>query len=174
MPSETKQEIMADFRRHKIDVLVATVVIEVGVDVPNATIMVVEGADRFGLAQLHQLRGRIGRGEAKSFCFLFADGESEVVRQRLEAMTRTNDGFMIAEEDLRLRGPGELFSTRQHGMPDLKIANIVEDFDLLSMARRDAVEMVRNDPMLKQPEHRNIRDALISRFGESLGLADIG
>jgi ATP-dependent DNA helicase RecG len=173
MPSERKQKIMSDFRRGNIDVLVSTVVIEVGVDVPNATIMVIEGADRFGLAQLHQLRGRIGRGEAKSYCFLFAETESEVARERLEIMTRSNDGFEIAEYDLRLRGPGEFFSTRQHGLPDLKIANIIDDYELLVMARKNAFELVSQDPMLERPEHRNIRRAMLAKFGDSLGLGDI-
>jgi ATP-dependent DNA helicase RecG len=180
MSSETKQRIMAEFRKGKIDALVATVVIEVGVDIPNATIMVIEGADRFGLAQLHQLRGRIGRGTDKSFCFLFADieksdsdAEDEVAKSRLEMMERSNDGFEIAEHDLKLRGPGELFSTRQHGLPDLKIANIIEDYDLLVMARRSAFELVSADPMLTSPLRRNIRQALLTKFGDSLGLADV-
>ncbi len=173
MSSEKKQQIMTEFRRGKIDVLVATVVIEVGVDVPNATIMVIEGADRFGLAQLHQLRGRIGRGTDKSFCFLFADIDNEAAKSRLEMMERSNDGFEIAEHDLKLRGPGELFSTRQHGLPDLKIANIIEDYDLLVMARRSAFELVTQDALLTGPTHRNIRQALITKFGDSLGLADV-
>jgi ATP-dependent DNA helicase RecG len=173
MPFVAKQQIMGEFRKGKIDVLVSTVVIEVGVDVPNATIMVVEGADRFGLAQLHQLRGRIGRAEAKSYCFLFGQTDSEVAKSRLEVMTRCNDGFKIAEHDLRLRGPGELFSTRQHGLPDLKIANIIDDFDLLAMARRNAFELVSQDPMLRKAEHKNIRQALLAKFGNSLGLVDV-
>jgi len=173
MPSADKQRIMSEFRKGKIGVLVSTVVVEVGVDVPNATIMVIEGADRFGLAQLHQLRGRIGRSEAKSYCFLFAETENETATSRLEIMTRSNDGFEIAEHDLRLRGPGEMFSTRQHGLPDLKIANIVDDFDLLVMARRNAFELVAQDPMLVSAEHRNIRRALLAKFGEALGLGDI-
>ncbi|HUU18389.1 MAG TPA: ATP-dependent DNA helicase RecG [Sedimentisphaerales bacterium] len=173
MPSAQKQQTMSGFRRGKINALVSTIVVEVGVDVPNATIMVIEGADRFGLAQLHQLRGRIGRGEAKSYCLLFAETDNETAKGRLEVMTRSNDGFEIAEHDLRLRGPGEMFSTRQHGLPDLKIANIVNDFDLLVMARKNAFELVSQDPMLTKAENRNIRQALLAKFGDALGLADV-
>jgi ATP-dependent DNA helicase RecG len=173
MPSAQKQQTMSGFRRGKINALVSTIVVEVGVDVPNATIMVIEGADRFGLAQLHQLRGRIGRGEAKSYCLLFAETDNEIAKGRLEVMTRSNDGFEIAEHDLRLRGPGEMFSTRQHGLPDLKIANIVDDFDLLVMARKNAFELVSQDPMLTKAENRNIRQALLAKFGDALGLADV-
>ncbi len=173
MPSAKKQGIMAEFRKRKIDVLVSTVLIEVGIDVPNATIMVIEGADRFGMAQLHQLRGRIGRGSSRSYCFLFAETENELAGSRLEVMTRSNNGFEIAEHDLRLRGPGELFSTRQHGLPDLKIANIIDDYELLVMARKNAFELVRSDPMLTKSEHTNIRRALLTKFGDSIGLADV-
>ena len=154
MPSAQKQQTMSGFRKGKTNALVSTVVVEVGVDVPNATIMVVEGADRFGLAQLHQLRG-------------------QTAKSRLEVMIRSNDGFEIAEHDLRLRGPGEMFSTRQHGLPDLKIANIVDDFDLLVMARKNAFELVSKDPMLTKAENRNIRQALLAKFGDALGLADV-
>ena len=173
MPSTKKQRIMDEFRRGRIDALVSTVVIEVGVDVPNATIMVIEQAERFGLAQLHQLRGRVGRGESKSYCFLFAETESEPGRSRLEVMIRSSDGFEIAEYDLRLRGPGELFSTRQHGLPDLKIANIIDDYELLIMARKNAFELVESDPMLRKPDNTGIRRALLAKFGESLGLGDV-
>ncbi len=173
MSSAEKQEIMAGFRKGRIDVLVSTVVIEVGVDVPNATIMVIEAADRFGLAQLHQLRGRIGRGESKSYCLLFAETDNEVAKSRLDVMTRTTDGFEIAEEDLRIRGPGELFSARQHGLPDMKIANIVDDYELLVIARRHAFQVISTDPALTQPGHRDIRRTLIAKFGDSLGFADV-
>jgi ATP-dependent DNA helicase RecG len=173
MPSDKKAKIMDEFRRGKIDILVSTVVIEVGVDVPNATIMVVEEADRFGLAQLHQLRGRIGRGQAKSHCFLFAETQGGTAESRLNIMTRSNDGFEIAEYDLKIRGPGELFSTRQHGLPDLKIANIVDDYDILVTARKNAFKLAEDDPMLIQPSHRNIRKALLAKFGDSLGLAGV-
>ncbi|MHC4858320.1 MAG: ATP-dependent DNA helicase RecG, partial [Planctomycetota bacterium] len=174
MSSDEKTKTMADFRAGYIDVLVSTVVIEVGVDVPNATIMVVENANRFGLAQLHQLRGRIGRGQSKSYCLLFAETEDETAISRLEIMTRSRDGFEIAEHDLKLRGPGELFSARQHGLPDLKIANIVEDFELLNLARRDAFSVIADDPTLTQPDHSILRQEIIHRFGDKLGLVDVG
>ncbi|OQY06715.1 MAG: hypothetical protein B6I25_03325 [Planctomycetales bacterium 4572_13] len=174
MSSDEKTKTMSDFRAGKIDVLVSTVVIEVGVDIPNATMMVIENANRFGLAQLHQLRGRIGRGQSKSYCFLFAETEDEVAISRLNIMTRSRDGFEIAEHDLKLRGPGELFSTRQHGLPDLKIANIVEDFELLNLARRDAFSLIENDPTLTQPAHSTLRTEIIRRFGDKLGLVDVG
>jgi ATP-dependent DNA helicase RecG len=173
MKSAEKQRVMDEFRKGKIDVLVSTVVVEVGVDVPNASIMVIEGADHFGLAQLHQLRGRIGRGQAKSFCLLFSETDNETATSRLEIMTRSNDGFEIAEQDLKIRGPGEIFSARQHGLPDLKIANIIDDYELLLMARKHAFGVVETDPMLQNVNNKNIRTALLKKFGDALGLVDI-
>jgi ATP-dependent DNA helicase RecG len=174
LSSADKQKIMNDFRKGKIHCLVSTVLIEVGIDVPNATIMVIEGADRFGLAQLHQLRGRIARSSSRAYCLLVAQSQSETAESRLEIMKRSNDGFEIAEHDLKIRGPGELLSTRQHGLPDLKIANIIDDFDLLGLARKDAFELVENDPKLTCAEHKNIRAELIRKFADSLSLVDVG
>ena len=134
---------MRRFQRGELDVLVSTTVIEVGVDVPNATVMVIEHAERFGLAQLHQLRGRVGRGSAKSYCILMTGGKvSPEAEQRLDAMVRTQDGFELAELDLQLRGPGEFFGTRQAGLPDFRIANLVRDRELLELAKREASAFV--------------------------------
>ena len=173
MKQQEKESVMDNFRKGKIDVLVSTVVVEVGVDVPNATIMVIENANRFGLAQLHQLRGRIGRGQSNSYFLLFAETDDETAVSRLDIMTKSNDGFEIAEHDLKLRGPGEMFSTRQHGMPDLKLANIIDDFELLNLARINAFKLIESDPRLTNPKHQNIRQSLINKFGNKLGLVDI-
>jgi ATP-dependent DNA helicase RecG len=148
-------------------ILVSTTVVEVGVDNPNATVMVIEGAERFGLAQLHQLRGRVGRGRDQSYCFLLSDTDSAEGRARLRAMERTNDGFEIAEQDLKNRGPGDLLSTRQHGLPDLKIAGLVEDYNLLVEAREEAREMVAKGPL---PPGMQVE--LERRFGDNLLLGD--
>ncbi|MBI9018904.1 MAG: ATP-dependent DNA helicase RecG [Phycisphaerae bacterium] len=169
-----KKQTMDDFRNHKIDILVSTVVIEVGVDVPNATIMVIENADRFGLAQLHQLRGRIGRGSKQSFCLLFGESKTPQAQQRLDVMVKTCDGFKIAEEDLKIRGPGEFFGTAQHGLPELKVASLIDDYELLLLARKDAFQMATDDPQLKNRENQPIREALIRKFGSNLVLANIG
>jgi ATP-dependent DNA helicase RecG len=145
MKSEEKEQVMEAFRRGDLQILVSTTVIEVGVDVPNATIMVIEHAERFGLSQLHQLRGRIGRGAEKSTCLLIAPKRvTEDARERLETMVATNDGFAIAEADLRLRGPGEFFGTRQHGSLGFHIANPLRDRELLELARREAFSLLEN------------------------------
>jgi ATP-dependent DNA helicase RecG len=143
LDSELKEQVMQMFQRGELQILVATTVIEVGVDVPNATVMVIEHAERFGLAQLHQLRGRIGRGAAKSHCILMTGGKvSEEGQRRLDAMVKTNDGFQIAELDLELRGPGEFFGTRQAGMPSFRVANLIRDAQLLEAAKREAAAVL--------------------------------
>jgi ATP-dependent DNA helicase RecG len=172
-PAE-KDAVMDAFRQGDIRVLVSTVVIEVGVDVPNATVMMVEHAERFGLAQLHQLRGRVGRGAEKSYCLLIGDPQTEVAERRLAVLEETTDGFRIAEEDLRLRGPGEFFGTRQHGMPELVLGNVVEDYDLLRLARREAFEWIGRDPDLRSPDSRAVRRALAKRFRDTIGLIEVG
>ena len=148
MPSQDKEMAMATFREGETDVLVSTTVIEVGIDVPNATVMVIEDAHRFGLSQLHQLRGRVGRGRHPGSCILLADPTTDDGEQRLAAMVETTDGFRLAEEDLRIRGQGTVFGTRQSGVKDLKLADILADFDLLMLARRDAFGLVETDPGL--------------------------
>jgi len=173
MKPEEKDEVMDRFRRGQIHVLVSTLVIEVGVDVPNATVMMIEHAERFGLAQLHQLRGRIGRGAEKSTCLLLADPQTEEARRRIDIMCETTDGFRIAEEDLRLRGPGEFFGTRQHGMPELVLGNVVEDYDLLRLARNEAFEWITKDPALAAPESQPVKRALVKRFKDTLRLIEV-
>jgi len=163
-----KQARMEAFRGGWSHVLISTTVIEVGVDVPNATVMLVENAERFGLAQLHQLRGRIGRGDHASFCFLVDDSKSDNLdaRQRVDAMARTTDGFALADEDLRLRGEGTLFDTKQSGMPDLKLARLAEDLDLVRRARARAFAMIGGDPGLEN--HPDLLRELRSRFERSI------
>jgi ATP-dependent DNA helicase RecG len=175
LPFETKDAVMRAFKAGEIDVLVATTVIEVGIDVPNASVMLVEHAERFGLAQLHQLRGRVGRGAARSFCILLAsDPMSDDARQRLDAMVRTQDGFRLAEVDLEIRGPGEFFGTRQSGLPEFRTAGLVTHAPLLEEARQDAAQVLARDPGLRLLEHRALREALIARWRERLELASIG
>ncbi len=173
MPSHEKEAGMDAFRAGELDILVATVVIEVGVDVPNATCMVIEDAERFGLAQLHQLRGRVGRGEHQSYCVLLADPKNEDGIQRLEVMTRTTDGFVIAEEDLKLRGPGEFLGTKQSGILRLRIANIIGDAVILQEARTDAFRLIEQDPDLSRPEHQGLSADLRKRYADLL-LAAVG
>ena len=156
MPPREKDEVMVAFRAHEFDILVATAVIEVGIDVPNATTMLIEGAERFGLAQLHQFRGRVGRGIHQSYCILVSDKENDVTKQRLEAMEETRDGFRLAEIDLELRGPGEFFGTRQSGTPDLKVAQLA-DTRLLHAANLEARAILTDDPKLERPEHAALK-----------------
>ena len=155
---------MAAFAAGESDILVSTTVIEVGVDVPNANTMVVENAERFGLSQLHQLRGRVGRGSAQSYCILMSDNQNEETRQRLKVMTKTNDGFKISEEDLRLRGPGDFFGQRQHGLPAMKIADLSCDMRLLDEAQKAAKELLQDDPMLEKAEHAPLRRRIDELF----------
>lgn len=173
MDSKEKDKIMAKFKRGDIDVLVSTVVIEVGLDVPNATVMLVENAERFGLAQLHQLRGRIGRGGHESFCILLADPKTEESAKRLKSIEDTLDGFEIAETDLELRGPGEFFGTKQHGLPEIRFGNILKDFAIMEDARREAFDLVARDPKLSEERHRELRPALRARFKNNLDLIKV-
>jgi ATP-dependent DNA helicase RecG len=156
MQPREKDETMVAFRNHEYDILVATAVIEVGIDVPNATTMLIEGAERFGLAQLHQFRGRVGRGLHQSYCILVSDKENEVTKQRLEAMEATRDGFKLAEIDLQVRGPGEFFGTRQSGTPDLKVAQLA-DTRLLHAANLEARNILADDPKLEKAEHAQLK-----------------
>jgi ATP-dependent DNA helicase RecG len=170
-PAE-KEAVMDAFRAGELDILVSTTVIEVGVDVPNAAVIVIEDADRFGLAQLHQLRGRVGRSEHQSYCVLIADPKSEEGQRRMEIMTRTNNGFLIAEEDLRIRGPGEIYGTRQSGMPSFRVADLVKDMRLLEVARQEAFRLLERDPELARPEHTALREA-VERFRHRFAIATV-
>lgn len=170
MKQVDKDSIMESFAKGDIDVLVSTVVIEVGIDVGNATVMVIENSERFGLAQLHQLRGRVGRSSHQSYCILISDSESQVSQKRNEIMCSTEDGFVIAEEDLKLRGPGELFGTRQHGLPELNISDLVRNVDVLDKVKDVAKEIIKTDPKLKNPEHQELMKRVKKMFGEGISL----
>jgi len=176
MKAEEKQSVMGAFRRGELKVLVATTVIEVGVDVPNATVMVVEHAERFGLSQLHQLRGRVGRGAEKSQCLLLAQLRQAGVdaRERLDALCRTQDGFELARVVLKLRGPGELLGTRQSGQALLEVADLYRDEAILDEAREEAFALVDADPDLTAAEHRAAARALATRWAGRLSLAQVG
>ena len=159
-----KEAVMTEFKEGRTDILVCTTVIEVGVDVPNAVIMIIENSDRFGLSQLHQLRGRVGRGKEKSYCILITDNHSDEARARLKIISSLSDGFKISEEDLKMRGPGDFFGHRQHGLPDLKIADIVSDIDMLHLTQDIAQKIIENDDRLIKPEHDGIRSEVMRLF----------
>ncbi|MFH2138799.1 MAG: ATP-dependent DNA helicase RecG [Candidatus Omnitrophota bacterium] len=164
MKNNEKKQVMDRFKKGEIDILVATTVIEVGIDVPNASIMLIEHAERFGLSQLHQLRGRVGRGQKKAYCILLSEAKTEESNKRLTAMTKTTDGFKIAEYDLLIRGPGEFFGTRQHGMPELRIGNIITDMDILQQTRKEAFAYLDNNPDFSGPAGLLIKEELIDSF----------
>jgi ATP-dependent DNA helicase RecG len=165
---------MKDFKEGIINILVSTTVIEVGIDVPNASVMMIEHAERFGLAQLHQLRGRVGRGQYQSYCLLMAEYPlSDDAKRRLDIMVKTNNGFDIADEDLNIRGPGEFFGTRQSGLPELKNTNILRDVKILEAARREAFDLIKKDPLLSMPEHICLRIVLKQKWLEKLEMGTI-
>lgn len=166
-PSE-KDETMKKFKNKELDILVSTTVIEVGVNVPNATLMIIENAERFGLAQLHQLRGRVGRGSHKSYCILIYSSKSEVCSQRMSIMEETTDGFKISEKDLEIRGPGEFFGTRQHGLPELKVANIFKHMKILKIAQQEARYIISEDPKLNNYENEKIKKEILKKFENRL------
>jgi ATP-dependent DNA helicase RecG len=174
LKKEERQKIMAAFKNGEIDVLVATTVIEVGIDVPNATVMLIEHAERFGLAQLHQLRGRVGRGKQASICLLICSHAlTDDGKARLSAIVKSRDGFSIAEEDLRIRGPGDFTGTRQSGMPLLRAGNLLRDIKLLELSRREAIDLIEKDPKLEAPEHIKLKDALHHTFGNQTNLMKV-
>ena len=164
MKADEKERIMKDFAENKIQILISTTVIEVGINVPNATIMLIENAERFGLSQLHQLRGHVGRGKYQSYCILVTDSKSEVTKERMKVLKKTNDGFEISETDLKLRGPGEFFGTRQHGVPQLKIANLYKDADILSQAQAAAKELNRNENWQKDDRYKPLKERINMLF----------
>src|SRR5699024_8912725 len=164
MKVSDKDNIMNLFKNNEIDILVSTTVIEVGVDVPNSNIMMVYNAERFGLAQLHQLRGRVGRGEYQSYCILINSSNGKIARERMRILQNSSDGFVISEKDLELRGPGEFFGTKQHGLPELKIANLFKDMEILKLAQKEAIDLIKRDPRLTKPENENIRNKIQMLF----------
>jgi ATP-dependent DNA helicase RecG len=172
-PSE-KNEAMRKFKNKEYDVLISTTVIEVGIDVPNATVMIIQNADRFGLSALHQLRGRIGRGKKQSYCFLVGGVTGENSHLRLDIMTKTNDGFKIAEEDLKMRGPGELMGTVQHGFPEFKAGDIIKDSDIIEFAKMSAKNLIGADPKLQSPKNQTLKKLIALRFAEKFKLINVG
>jgi len=174
MHPKEKDEAMKRFKKGNIDILVSTVVIEVGIDVSNASVMIIENAERFGLAQLHQLRGRIGRGKYNSYCILLSEPTTEDAKKRLNALKETVDGFAIAEEDLEIRGPGEFFGVRQHGLPEIRFGNIVTDMEIMEQARKEAFDLIAADPELSAPENRLLKQNLHRRFKGTIDLIHVG
>jgi ATP-dependent DNA helicase RecG len=174
MKSDEKEQVMMKFLNREFDILITTTIIEVGIDVANACLMVIEHSERFGLATLHQLRGRVGRGTEQSLCILLGQTKTEEAKMRTQIMLETNDGFRIAEEDLRLRGGGEFFGTQQHGLPEFKIGNIVFDHRELELARQAAFHLISRDPILTLPENGVIKQKFREKFKEKFGLASVG
>jgi ATP-dependent DNA helicase RecG len=174
LKQDEQERVMLEFRNKKLNLLVATTVLEVGIDIPNATCMIIEHAERFGLSQLHQLRGRIGRGPDESFCFLISDAQTEEASRRLKAMVKYNDGFLIAEEDLKIRGPGDFFGLRQHGLTEMKIANPLTQMQLLKLARDEALKLIKVDPDLSLKQHSLLKNRLLQRFPEYEKLMVVG
>jgi ATP-dependent DNA helicase RecG len=165
---------MLDFKAGKIDILVATTVIEVGIDVPNATVMIIEHGERFGLAQSHQLRGRVGRGSHLSYCILIAYYPlSDEAKARLKAMLKSTDGFVIAEEDLAIRGPGDFMGTRQSGLPSLRIANLIRDIKVIETTRKEAFDLIDKDPKLEDPRHQKLKEAFQRFIGDKMNLMSV-
>ena len=173
MKQKEKEAVMADFAAHRTDILVATPVIEVGIDVKNATIMVIENAERFGLASLHQLRGRVGRGEHESFCILVPEHAGSVARERVDIICQTADGFKIGERDMQLRGAGEILGTRQSGELDFKAGNMFKDREILQWAIEDRDALLAQDPYLQQPQHLPLRRKLIELYEKNWHLIDL-
>jgi ATP-dependent DNA helicase RecG len=173
MSAEEKDQALNDFAAGRTQVLVATSVVEVGIDVPNATLMTILGANRFGLAQLHQMRGRVTRGKFPGYCCVFADETSEEANARLTAFVATTDGFKLAETDFDLRGPGDLLGTRQHGLPPFHLADLKRDAAIVSEARADARKLVADDPGLAKPEHGKLRKLVLAKYGLALDLGDV-
>lgn len=170
MKPKEKEKVMKDFAEGETNLLVATTVIEVGVDVPESVVMVIENAERFGLSQLHQLRGRVGRGKEKSYCILISDAKGDNARSRFEIMCKTSDGFRIADKDLELRGPGDFFGSRQSGIPKLKIADLTANMDIVRQSKQASDEIIENDPLLKKPENQRLRAAVKSLFSDKKGI----
>lgn len=170
MKPKEKERIMQEFKEGKINVLISTTVIEVGVNVPNATLMIIESAERFGLAALHQLRGRVGRGDKQSYCILKYNATTQVAKQRMEIMQKTNDGFVIAEKDLELRGTGEFFGTKQHGIPEFKIANLFEDMEILKRVQSIAIKIQQEDPNLTSDKNKKIRNIIEEKFNKRIAI----